>query len=208
MKHKTDNQDHQNDLPDAVVPDVDDSRRKFNKAGLIAPVMLSFSSKPVWAVDCTSSTLASGNLSQACTPPLHGFTAAELINADVWPLPLTKTTLFDSVFVKVPSFSPFGSSATLLSVLSGADIDASLTDAQWQAAFGDCTGDVSSLKTNIKPYAVQSIVSALNALYFPSYAVHYPGMSTFYSAPSGSACNSRASSMNTLTATYAAITTS
>ena len=141
MKHKTDNQDHQNDLPDAVVSDVDDSRRKFNKAGLIAPVMFSLSSKPVWAVDCTPSTLASGNLSQACTPPLHGFTAAELINADVWPLPLTKTALFDSVFGKTPTgnYSLFGTSATLISVLNGTSrFNTSLTNANLRSAFA-CT---------------------------------------------------------------------
>jgi len=38
-------------------------RRKLAKAGLIAPVLMSFSSRPAWAVTCTLSGMLSGNLS-------------------------------------------------------------------------------------------------------------------------------------------------
>ncbi|WP_198245533.1 hypothetical protein [methane-oxidizing endosymbiont of Gigantopelta aegis] len=38
-------------------------RRKLTKAGLIAPVLMSFSSRPAWAVTCTLSGMLSGNLS-------------------------------------------------------------------------------------------------------------------------------------------------
>jgi hypothetical protein len=201
MKHKTDNQDHQNDLPDAVVSDVDDSRRKFNKTGLIAPVMLSLSSKPVWAFDCTPSILASGNLSMSCTNPPNGYTIDQWKNADQWPIGLKKDDKFDSIFGVVGGQSLFGTNATLQSVLSSPTLNAS---ANLQTAFG-CTGSQSNISTNLPGYAQQSIASALNDLYFPNYA--YPGTSTFYSAVHGNSCQTKGTNMATLTTYYRNLTT-
>jgi len=205
MKHKIDNQDHQNDLPDAVVSDVDDSRRKFNKAGLIAPVMLSLSSKPVWAVDCTPSILASGNLSMSCTNPPNGFTIDQWKNADQWPIGLNKLDKFDDVFGKAGTESLFGNTATLQSVLSSSPT-ISATDNALRTAFGCSAAEsLTNIKTNLPAYAQQSIASALNDLYFPNYT--YPGRSTFYSAVTGSDCSAKGTSMATLTQNYLNLTT-
>ena len=54
----------------------DSTRRKLTKAGLVAPVIMTLASTPVWGANCTMSGQMSGNLSnpaddcggQGCTP--------------------------------------------------------------------------------------------------------------------------------------------
>ncbi|MGR9053109.1 MAG: hypothetical protein ACU84J_10710, partial [Gammaproteobacteria bacterium] len=41
----------------------DRSRRKLTKAGIVSPILMSLSSRPVWAINCTQSGMLSGNLS-------------------------------------------------------------------------------------------------------------------------------------------------
>ena len=75
MNLKKDDQDQQN-VSSHDISDVNETRRKFNKAGIITPVLLSLSSKPVWAVECGVSGTQSGNLSHKCTNPTTGFTCS------------------------------------------------------------------------------------------------------------------------------------
>lgn len=181
MKPKKDYQDQQNNLPDTEASGVDDSRRKFNKAGIIAPVLLTLSSRPVWAFECGVSGSMSGNLSSGCTPPARGFTASQFSAAAAWPSPYVKqTTTFDSVFGVSAGGSLFGVAATLLDVLNGAAVTLADTNLQTALKYTDSTAN---LKTALSAYAVQSIVCTLNDAIFPAYA--YPGAGTFYSAISG-----------------------
>jgi len=206
MKHNKDDKEQQHYMPDAEVSDVDDSRRKFNKAGIIAPVLLSLSSKPVWAFDCGVSGSMSGNLSSGCTKPTNGFTASQFIEAAAWPLPYIKaTTTFDSVFGLSTDGSLFGATATLHDVLNAT---AAITLSDSDSTAFSCTGSTASLKTALTAYAVQSIVCTLNDAIFPAYA--YSGPSTFYSAisvASSDTCDTRATSITLETATLAALTT-
>jgi hypothetical protein len=180
------NKQDQNNAPIEVVPAINDSRRKFNKAGIITPVLLSFSSKPVWAVECGVSGTQSGNLSQQCTNPPNGFSATQFSRALAWPLPYIKeSTTFDSVFGVSPNGSLFGSNVTLLSVLNK-DVSVVLKRADLKAAFA-CTvpaqENLGDLRNALRNYAIQSVVSALNDAIFPNYT--YAGPSTFFSAISG-----------------------
>jgi len=56
----------QESIENDVNVDVDKSKRKFSKAGLAAPVIMTLASKPVWArdINCTYSGSMSGNMSQ------------------------------------------------------------------------------------------------------------------------------------------------
>jgi hypothetical protein len=202
MKLKKDDQDQQNDLPVVEISGVDDSRRKFNKAGVIAPVLLTLSSKPVWAFECGVSGTMSGNISAQCTLPPNGFTIDQWKNAATWPTGLNKDDKFDVVFGVSNSQSLFGVNATLLQVLSGQALNSS---ANVSLAFGSCTGIVTNLKNALPLYAQQNIASALNALVFKNYK--YPGKSVFYSAVTGGACNQKATKMGDLTTSLKNLTT-
>ncbi len=187
------NEQDQNNAPIEPISAINDTRRKFNKAGIITPVLLSLSSKPVWAVECGVSGTQSGNLSQQCTNPPNGFSASQFRNALAWPLPYVKeSTTFDSVFGVSPGGSLFGPGTTLLSVLSG-DTNVVLNNANLKIAF-PCTGNgnLNNLRDALRNYARQSVVSALNDVIFPNYA--YAGPSSFYSAISSStvSCQNKA----------------
>jgi len=49
-----------------------DSRRRFTRAGLSAPVIMTLASRPVWARNCSESGVLSGNLSEPTAPPCGG----------------------------------------------------------------------------------------------------------------------------------------
>lgn len=202
------NEQDQNNAPIEVVPAINDSRRKFNKAGIITPVLLSLSSKPVWAVECGVSGTQSGNLSQQCTNPPNGFSATQFSRASAWPLPYIKeSTTFDSVFGASPNGSLFGSNVTLLAVLQG-DASVVLNNANLKAAFG-CTGNASlgDLREALRKYATQSVVSTLNDAIFPNY--DYAGPSSFYSAISSStvSCQNKVNHVTRATARLAQLRT-
>jgi hypothetical protein len=181
MKLTKDDQDQQTNLPDSKTSGMDDTRRKFNKAGAIAPVLLSLSSKPVWAVDCGVSGTMSGNLSQGCSPPPEGFTVAQFIAAKAWPLPFVKeSTTFDSVFGPCFQGSLFGSGTTMLSVMSG-DATIILSADQLKRALS-YKGSTEKLKKSLMKYAAQSSACALNKALFPHYSY---STSSFCSAISG-----------------------
>jgi hypothetical protein len=201
------NEQDQNNAPIEPNSVINDGRRNFNKAGIITPVLLSLSSKPVWAVECGVSGTQSGNLSQQCTNPPNGFSASQFRRALAWPLPYVKeSTTFDSVFGVSPGGSLFGPGATLLSVLSG-NASVVINNNNLRTAFG-CTGNPGDLKDALSNYAIQSIVSALNDAIFPNY--NYAGPSSFYSAiaisPSVS-CNNRANRIIAATRSLAQLRT-
>jgi hypothetical protein len=197
---------NQNNTPIEAVSDINDGRRKFSKAGIITPVLLSLSSKPVWAVECGVSGTQSGNLSQQCTNPPYGFNAIQFRRALIWPLPYIKeSTTFDSVFGVSPNGSLFGSNTTLLAVLKG-DVSVVLND-NLGTAFG-CTGNTNKLKDALRNYAIQSVLSTLNGAIFPNYA--YAGPSSFYSAIAVSpkvSCNIRSDKIKTVTESLARLRT-
>lgn len=67
----------------------DSGRRRFTRAGMVAPALLTLTSRPVWGWQCTMSAMLSGNASgqmditqcEGCTPGYwgqHGF---------LWPAP-------------------------------------------------------------------------------------------------------------------------
>lgn len=111
------------------VSSVDQSRRKLTKtAGIAAPVILSLSSKPVWAINCTLSGVLSGNAShpqreEACPKP--GMSREFWINnLDCWPVPFKPDDNFDRWFAGFaitgstgPLFGPPPNGGTLLEVL-------------------------------------------------------------------------------------------
>lgn len=61
-------------------------RRKLTKAGLIAPVLMSLSSRPAWAVTCSLSGMLSGNISGPFEQCASALSAAYWNdNRDQWP---------------------------------------------------------------------------------------------------------------------------
>ena len=59
----------------------DGSRRRFTRAGLVVPVIMTLSSRPVWARNCTDSAVLSGNLSDIDE---FGECGGEGCSADFW----------------------------------------------------------------------------------------------------------------------------
>ncbi|NOT12681.1 MAG: hypothetical protein HOP23_12735 [Methylococcaceae bacterium] len=184
-------------IPVPEVSGVDNSRRKFNKAGIITPVLMSLSSKPVWAVECGVSGTMSGNLSNGCTNPPNGFTGDQFIRAAAWPPPYQKnSTRFDDIFGTDNTCGSLFGNATLLEVLQGEArvvTDGSKLKKRFNCKDGDDkdkdkdkdkekskSDGVDELRKSIKSYAARHVVALLNDALFPAYG--YPGTGTFYSA--------------------------
>jgi|GEM_PF-3578399 len=209
MKLKKDDKDQQNDLPDAEVSDVDGSRRGFNKAaGIIAPVLLSLSSRPVWAIDCGTSGPHSGNTSHQCTPV--AFTAAYLRVNTNW---TAKDNLFDSVFGTVPGsprLSLFGPNATLMDVLNLASLPTATTNTMLSKAFGDCNNPGNQLRDAVLNFAKQNIASLVTHTAFSNYGYppspHIDPKAYFQSQfTGGGGCAARRNLLNAETAKLAAL---
>lgn len=60
---------------------LDSSRRRITKAGILSPIIMSLSSKPAWAINCTVSGNMSGNASD---PAYEEFCSAPGMSPEYW----------------------------------------------------------------------------------------------------------------------------
>jgi hypothetical protein len=99
----------------------DKRRRQFIKKAIVtAPVILTVTSRPVWARNCTWSGQLSGNLSDAGEPCGGEGCSADFWagNLDKWHYDFCVTKLFNDVF-EVRAFKDNPTPATLLQVITG-----------------------------------------------------------------------------------------
>lgn len=128
-------------------------RRKFAKAGVIAPVLMTFSSRPAWAA-CTLSGVMSGNLSNQGS----GEVCAGALSADYWNANRNQwgdagSFGVDEFFSIEPAY--FGGTLTnIYDVGYSGSIATPLVD------YGD------EFKNAFIELLIQAIASSLNAFYF------------------------------------------
>jgi hypothetical protein len=99
----------------------DKGRRQFIKKAIVtAPVILTVTSRPVWATNCTWSGQLSGNLSDAGPPCGGEGCSAEYwaANTEKWHYEFCVTKLFNDVF-EVNAFKDTPTPATLGQVITG-----------------------------------------------------------------------------------------
>lgn len=192
---------------------IDNSRRKITKAGVITPVVMSLTSNPLWAGNCTVSGMLSGNLSvnydEKC--PLPGLSIAYWIaNPDNICDPNDDSFGSDSNFNDFFSLvQQVFSSGTILGVLNGT--------APLNIPPPLCTGSASNrsaYNNAIKLAAAQMMASWLSAV---NLAPHYANNTSFDSngvvtafetaaglSASPHACTDNISTLNNFTSDFAA----